>query len=1076
MDDPSDTIVEIREELMVSSTGGNPTLRIAHFLTPTIKGPVFNLPPFPPSSIPPYIEPHKKLPLRVSFWGWRYPRDNWKTWVEKMATLHETTWKKAGIYEAVLSSTYEIVRDNDLVFGVAEKWCSETNTFIFPWGEVTITLEDTMVLGGYSVLGDSVLCSVDCKELKETEERLEEARIEIARTIRKKADKALWMKKFMDSGSEVEHEAFLACWLSRYVFITTSDSISKHLFPIAIQLARGTRIALAPAVLASIYRDLSLFKEKMIASAKLVPCKDDEDGVLQLTIFSPFHLVQIWAWERFLELRPNPNVINYGEPRIARWNKVISHEVENVRLALDSAAESFQWRPYTLTVNDCKFHKLYAEKEKYISVGPGLDEELQSFARCLRVAELVGLGCTEQYLPHRVAMQFGMDQDLPVCVPQLDGTPEIAWNHYSKPACNMKLYVPPRLFEADVTVRYLERWKQSILGQNDASNGAVQQQREPRGLKRPSKSSNKQPKKLKGKRKFNDLHVIPGFSPKFNRVGMENCNDEDGLTIAERMKFTDKRKKIANSQGKQHGEAGNSFSHCKCLSSSTSDYGPFRKLWKKDVAKGVAACQRDSNCSKQSSKNSKGHMSGNDASVPPGFPPKCNWVHIEDSDEEDKLTVKELLRSCDINSGVGNGISGNGKPLSDLHITPGFSPKFNWVGVENCNDEDGPTIAEWMKFTDKRKKFANSQGKQHGEAGNSFSHCKCLSSSTSDYGPFRKLWKKDVAKGVADWHMSGNDASVPSGFPPKCNRVRIEDSDEEDKLTVKELLRSCDINSGVGNGISGNGKPLSDLHITPGFSPKFNWVGVENCNDEDGLTIAERMKFTDKRKKFTNSQGKQHGEAGNSFSHFECLSSSTSDNGPVRKLWKKDVAKGVADCERDSNSSRQSSKSSKRCMSGNNASVPPGFPPKCIRVNIEDSDEEDKLTVKELLRSCNINKGVVNRISGDGKPLSDATSHVLSSLTTDNGKDRMIESLMEAAGKIMHGEVVIVNAEGSMEDATERKEECEALSMEGINVNEGERSRSCAFEMPGLEIEARIHKLEKVTAERVKSNKVWLQV
>ncbi|KAF3966047.1 hypothetical protein CMV_009816 [Castanea mollissima] len=936
MDDPSDTIVEIREELMVSSTGGNPTLRIAHFLTPTIKGPVFNLPPFPPSSIPPYIEPHKKLPLRVSFCGWRYPRDNWKTWVEKMATLHQTTWKKAGIYEAVLNSTYEIVRGNDLVFGVAEKWCSETNTFLFPWGEITITLEDTMVLGGYSVLGDSVLCTVDSEELKETEEKLEEARREIARTIRKKADKALWMKKFMDSGSEVEHEAFLACWLSRYVFITTRDSISKHLFPIAIQLARGTRIALAPAVLASIYRDLSSFKEKMIASSKLVPCKDDEDGVLQLSIFSPFHLVQIWAWERFLELRPNPNVINYGEPRIARWNKVISHEVENVRLALDSAGESFQWRPYTLTVNNCKFPKFYAEKEKYISVGPGLDEESQSFARCLRVAELVGLGCIEQYLPHRVAMQFGMDQDLPVSVPQLDETPEIAWNHYSKPACNMKLYVPPRLFEADVTVRYLEWWKQSILGQHDASNGAVQQQREPKGLERPlqkvskgkkgnnayipSRSSKKPPKKSKGKRKFNDLHVTPGFSPKFSRVGVENCNDEDGLTISERMKFTDKHKKFANSQGKQHGEAGNSFSHFNCLSSSTSDYGPVRKLWKKDVAKGVTDCQRDSNCSKQSSKNSKGSVSGNDASVPPGFPPKCIRIHIEDSDSEDKLTVKELLRSCDINSGVRNGILGNGKPLSDLHITPGFSPKFNRVGVENCNDEDG-------------------------------------------------------------------------------------------------------------------------------------------------LTIAERVKFTHKHKKFTNSQGKQHGEAGNSFRHFEYLSSSTSDNDPVRKLGKNDVAKGVADCQRDSNSSKQSSKSPKRSLSGNNASVPPGFPPKCNRVNIEDSDEEDKLTVKELLRSCNINNGVLNRISGDGKPLSDAKSHALSSLTTDNGKDRMIEPLMEAVGKIMHGEVVIGNAEGSMEDGTERKEEREALS-----------SSSCTFEIPGLGIEARIRKLEKVTAERVKSNKVWLQV
>ena len=170
------------------------------------------------------------------------------------------------------------------------------------------------------------------------------------------------------------------------------------------------------------------------------------------------------------------------------------------------------------------------------------------------------------------------------------------------------------------------------------------------------------------------------------------------------------------------------------------------------------------------------------------------------------------------------------------------------------------------------------------------------------------------------------------------------------------------------------------------FSPDeldalFNPVEeIEEIREEDIV----HYEPSDKHKKFTNSQGKQHGEAGNSFSYFECLSSSTSNNCPVRKLGKKEVAKGVADCQRDSNSSRQSSKSSKRIMSGNNASVPPGFPPKCNRVNIEDSDEEDKLTVKELLRSCNINNGVVNRISGDGKPLSDAKSHVLSSLTTES--------------------------------------------------------------------------------------------
>jgi len=35
-----------------------------------------------------------------------------------------------------------------------------------------------------------------------------------------------------------------------------------------------------------------------------------------------------------------------------------------------------------------------------------------AFAGCVRVSMLFGVGCSEQYLPHRVAMQFGTDEDL----------------------------------------------------------------------------------------------------------------------------------------------------------------------------------------------------------------------------------------------------------------------------------------------------------------------------------------------------------------------------------------------------------------------------------------------------------------------------------------------------------------------------------------------------------------------------------------------------------------------------------------------------------------------------------------
>ncbi|TXG67769.1 hypothetical protein EZV62_009044 [Acer yangbiense] len=93
-------------------------------------------------------------------------------WLTKMASLHEPTWKKAGIHEAIWNSTYRIRRNGDLVHGLAEKWCSETKSFVFSWGEATITLEDLMI-DGYSVLGSPVFISSGTKELKKREERRE---------------------------------------------------------------------------------------------------------------------------------------------------------------------------------------------------------------------------------------------------------------------------------------------------------------------------------------------------------------------------------------------------------------------------------------------------------------------------------------------------------------------------------------------------------------------------------------------------------------------------------------------------------------------------------------------------------------------------------------------------------------------------------------------------------------------------------------------------------------------------------------------------------------------------------------
>ncbi|TXG67761.1 hypothetical protein EZV62_009036 [Acer yangbiense] len=244
------------------------------------------------------------------------------------------------------------------------------------------------------------------------------------------------------------------------------------LFPIAVHLAGGTKIALAPTILAKIYRDLSLLKEKIVAVTKFDKSEVGDSG-LAVTIWSPFQLVQIWAWERFRELRPKPNLIKIGETRFARWHKMMMI-VDNVRKVLDSARENFDWHPYTKALRNWNLPEFYVEKEMWLSpVDSGLSEEFELFARCLMIAELVGLDCVEQYLPHRVAMPFGIDQDLPACVARANETASIAWSKNIKSIGCANLYVPSRLFEANVTTCYSEWWKQSVLRLQCARKGVL---------------------------------------------------------------------------------------------------------------------------------------------------------------------------------------------------------------------------------------------------------------------------------------------------------------------------------------------------------------------------------------------------------------------------------------------------------------------------------------------------------------------------------------------------------------------------------------------------------------------------
>nr|GEZ27178.1 aminotransferase-like mobile domain-containing protein [Tanacetum cinerariifolium] len=248
-----------------------------------------------------------------------------------MHLKHKSTWQKAGIYNAVLNSSYKILKNHDLVLSFVKKWCHETKTFVFVWGEVGITLEDILVIGGFSVLGRNVFDDAGSDvESEKAFGALRDAVTELGRSSYRNASQGGWIKMFKDSGSEIEHEAFLALWLSRFVFPSPSNVVVKSLCKVAVCLARGVRLALAPAVLASVYKDLSLLKDRIRLN--------DETPVI---VRAPMQLVQIWIWERFPKISPKCEI--GCNPRFARWKNVC---VDDIGAFVDHCSfEDFVWQP-----------------------------------------------------------------------------------------------------------------------------------------------------------------------------------------------------------------------------------------------------------------------------------------------------------------------------------------------------------------------------------------------------------------------------------------------------------------------------------------------------------------------------------------------------------------------------------------------------------------------------------------------------------------------------------------------------------------------------------------------------------
>nr|VDD03750.1 unnamed protein product [Brassica rapa] len=523
-------LVEEREELMVLPSENNtrPIIKKSHLLKPHVTTTLDGSEPSPGV---------KSSPLSVSFSGWRLPNQKFKSWFRKMSALHKPIWIQSGIFQAIKASTHKIRRNPSLILSLSQKWNPETKTFVFPWGEATITLEDVTLLLGFSLLGSSVYTPLESSEIKESVLKLEKRRKESGKQVS-------WISSFEDD--QMEHEAFLAFWLSNFVFPEKQGcSVSKHVFSVAVRLARGERIALAPAVLACLYRDLG--KVNALSSS-----------TQNVDVRSLFKLVQVWIWERFKSVGPRPGVIPNGEPRIARWSG-LRQGAESVRPFL---LDDFDWRPYTQPLRNWNPPRFYNEKAKRVS-----DE----FACCVRSSTLDGFGFTEGYYPNRVALQFGLAQDL-TGLATLDGS---------------KQHIPSRLTTASVSAaKYRDWWMRSVkepaetfnasnTGDDDDDDVPLKVlplsqvfQKLGDGMKKAEQLTNKKRKQASEDENEIAMDCLPekhklasgdehnSSDPNVDSGAVDEMEEDGNITIAQIIKLTKKCVNVENTEGGEYAYGG----------------------------------------------------------------------------------------------------------------------------------------------------------------------------------------------------------------------------------------------------------------------------------------------------------------------------------------------------------------------------------------------------------------------------------------------------------------------------------------------------------------------------------------
>ncbi|CAA2974352.1 Hypothetical predicted protein [Olea europaea subsp. europaea] len=167
--------------------------------------------------------------------------------------------------------------------------------------------------------------------------------------------------------------------------------MNKAALLVAVSLSKSTKLALAPAIIADIYRILSTLKGALVTHEK---CKmrQGKKKAIEAKVTTPFQLTQASIWERFPTIGSMTNLIGFGGPRLAQWHIIMVVGTKKLKCYLHKMAlkknqlvalHEFWKRLLTQMV--------YKENYYWELLKSSSRDEFEGLVRCLRPRELVSL-------------------------------------------------------------------------------------------------------------------------------------------------------------------------------------------------------------------------------------------------------------------------------------------------------------------------------------------------------------------------------------------------------------------------------------------------------------------------------------------------------------------------------------------------------------------------------------------------------------------------------------------------------------------------------------------------------------